>query len=86
MPDQTVQQQVTALRDEYETKYDALEKQYQDRERRYQDRGTQLSPELAKMFAAKTPSRGLPFLGRVDPIERSYGPEMTERGASMPNQ
>ena len=79
---------MTALRDEYETKYAALEKQYQDRERRYQDRGTQLSPELAKMFTAKTPSRGrgLPFLGRVDPIEPSYGPEMTERGASMPNQ
>jgi len=32
------------------------------------------------MFAAKIPSRGLPFLERVDPIERSYGPEMTERG------
>jgi len=49
-----------------------------------------LPPELANMFAPKTPARGggsnLPFLGRVDPVERSYGPELTEREANMPNQ
>ena len=71
---------MTALRDEYEAKYAALEKQYQDR-------STQLPPELANMFAAKNPARrGLPMLGRVDPVERSYGPELTEREANMPNQ
>ena len=82
MPDQTTEQQVTALRDEYEAKYAALEKQYQDR-------STQLSPELANMLARalKNPARrGLPMLGRVDPAERSYGPEMSEKEAQMPNQ